>query len=223
MSDGFAELIDRANGFFVELAKDNTKAFYEPRKEFYRDEIKKPAELFGDLFAEDLARHTGKPHGPKLFRIHRDIRFTKDKTPYNTHLHMLWKQPGEAPTPAWFFGSAPSYTTFLTGIPGLKGDALTRFRNMIDRDGDRLTDAMDHAIDTLGASLSEFGPEPLKRVPKPFDADHPHAELLKRKGLMMGAPLPEGWREDGLLPSLNRMVPVLLPIWQILDESFPAG
>ncbi|MEM7721630.1 MAG: DUF2461 domain-containing protein [Pseudomonadota bacterium] len=223
MSDGFSDLIDRANAFFTELAKDNTKAFYEPRKEHYRDEIKKPAELFADLFAEDIARHTGKPHGPKLFRIHRDVRFSKDKTPYNTHLHLIWQQPSQAPTPAWFFGASPDYTTFVTGIPGLQGDALTRFRALIDKRGDALTDAIDHARDALGAEISEWGPSPLKRVPKPYDPDHPHGDLLKRKGLTIGAPLPEGWRDDGLLTTLNGMVPVMLPIWQIFEEAFPAN
>jgi hypothetical protein len=64
---------------------------------FYRDEIKKPAELMADLFAEDLARHTGKCRMvSKVFRIHRDVRFSKDKTPYNTHLHLLWSRPGDA-------------------------------------------------------------------------------------------------------------------------------
>jgi hypothetical protein len=79
--------------FFERLKADNTKAFYESHKVFYRDEIKKPAELMGDLFAEDLARLTGKPHVSKVFRIHRDVRFSKDKTPYNTHLHLLWSRP----------------------------------------------------------------------------------------------------------------------------------
>jgi len=220
--DVLAGIVERANAFFRDLRADNSKAFYEPRKAFYRDEIKKPAELFGDLFAEDIARHTGKPHGPKLFRLHRDVRFSKDKTPYNTHLHLLWKQPGERVSPAWFFGASPDYTMLLTGIPEMKGDDLTRFRTLIYRQGPELDDAISSAKDMLGAHLSDFGPPPLKRVPKPYDPDHPQADLLKRKGLTVGAPLPEGWREAGLLPTLNRMVPDLMPIWRLLDEAFGA-
>ncbi len=223
MSDGFAEMIDAANGFFVKLRADNTKAFFEAHKSVYTDQIKKPAELFGDLFAEDLARLTGKPHGPKLFRIYRDVRFSKDKTPYNAHLHMLWRQAAQTPTPAWFFGASPDYTTFLTGIPALKGEDLTRFRALIDRDGDALTDAIDAARDTLGAEISTWGAEPLKRVPKPYDPDHPHADLLRRKGLTIGAPLPDGWQARGLLPTLNAMAPKLLPIWRLLDSAFPGA
>jgi uncharacterized protein (TIGR02453 family) len=221
MSDGFAEMITGAIAFFERLKANNTKAFYEAHKVFYRDEIKKPAELMGDLFAEDLARLTGKPHGSKLFRIHRDVRFSKDKTPYNTHLHLLWSRPGDAVTPAWFFGASPDYLTLGMGVIGLEKDNLTRFRQMIDTAGDDLTDAMGSAEATANVTLSDWGPDPLKRVPKPYDADHPHAELLKRKSFAIHAPLPSDWQSRGVLPSLGALVPPMLPIWRILDRTFP--
>lgn len=81
MSDGFAEMIAQANGFFTQLRENNTREFFEAHKATYNSEIKKPAELLADLLAEDLARTTGQAHKPKLFRIHRDVRFSKDKTP----------------------------------------------------------------------------------------------------------------------------------------------
>jgi uncharacterized protein (TIGR02453 family) len=221
MSDGFAEMIPRAVDFFRRLGADNTKAFYEAHKDFYTAEIRKPAELMADLFAEDLARHTGKPHGPKVFRIHRDVRFSKDKTPYNTHLHLMWSRPGDALAPAWFFGASPDYLTFGMGVMGLEKDTLTRFRQMVDKKGDDLTDAMATAEAKANVTLSDWGPEPLKRVPKPYDADHPHAELLKRKAFAVHAPLPKDWQARGLIPSLNALVPAMLPIWRMLDRTFP--
>ena len=221
MSDGFAELIPRAIDFFERLKADNTKAFYEAHKAFYRDEILKPAELLSDLMAEDIARATGKPHVPKVFRIHRDVRFSKDKTPYNTHLHMMWSRGAEAKAPAWFFGAAPDYLTFGMGVMGLEKDTLTRYRRMIDENGDDLTDALDKAATAAGVTLSDWGPEPLKRVPKPYDPDHPQAELLKRKSLAVHMPLPADWQTAGLIPSLNALVPPVLPVWRILDRWFP--
>jgi uncharacterized protein (TIGR02453 family) len=217
MSDGFAEMIQRANGFFTDLRANNTRDFYEAHKATYNAEIKKPAELLADLFAEDLARHTGTPHKPKVFRIHRDVRFSKDKTPYNTHLHMMWSQPSQTPTPAWFFGSSPDYLILGMGVMHLEKDSLTAYRNMVDRRGDDLTDAMEAS----GASLSDWGPDPLKRVPKPFDPDHPHGDLLKRKAFALSADLTDGWQDKGLLKTLNAMIPALLPVWTILKETFP--
>ncbi|OAN69231.1 hypothetical protein A8B78_05140 [Jannaschia sp. EhC01] len=215
MSDGFDTLITRANAFFTDLRADNTKAFYEAHKALYNAEIKKPAELLADLMAEDLAKATGKAHKPKVFRIHRDVRFSKDKTPYNTHLHLMWQRPSLGP--AWFFGASPEYVILGMGIMGLEKDSLSTYRNMVDRDGDDLTDAMAAS----GAQLSDWGPAPLKRVPKPFDQDHPHADLLKRKSFALTADLPEGWQDKGLLKTLNRMIPAILPVWKILDHTFP--
>lgn len=221
MSDGFADLITQANAFFTQLRADNTREFYEAHKATYNSEIRKPAELLADLFAEDLARATGKPHKPKLFRIHRDVRFSKDKTPYNTHLHLLWSRPGDAPTPAFFFGASPDYTVLGMGAIHLEGDSLSAYRSMVDRRGDILTDAMAHAEAATGARLSDWGPPPLKRVPKPFDADHPQGDLLRQKSFALSADLPSGWQEVGLLKTLNRMLPALLPTWRLLDETFP--
>lgn len=215
MSDGFDALITHANDFFTKLQADNTKVFYEAHKTTYTAEIKKPAELLADLLAEDLSKHTGKAHKPKVFRIHRDVRFSKDKTPYNTHLHIMWSRPGLGP--AWFFGASPEYLILGMGIMGLEKDSLTAYRNMIDRHGDDLC----RAIDASGAQVGTWGPDPLKRVPKPFDQDHPHADLLKRKALTLTTDLPEGWQDTGLLKSLNKMIPAILPTWKILDQTFP--
>lgn len=219
MADGFAELIDRSNTFFAGLAENNRKDWFEPRKDSFVRDIRKPAELLGDLFAEDLARRTGVAHRPKLFRIYRDVRFSKDKTPYNAHLHLLWRQSGEGPAPAWFFGSAPDYLSFGLGLMDLRGPALTRFRAFIDRHGAALEAAMARAA-RRGAGLSDWGPPPLKRVPAPYGADHPQAGLLKRRALALHVPLTDGWRATGLLPAMGEAAQTLMPVWTILHEDF---
>jgi uncharacterized protein (TIGR02453 family) len=221
MSDGFAEMIHRARAFFRDLADTNTREFYEARKEVYTAEIRKPAELLADLLAEDLARATGRPHAPKVFRIQRDVRFSKDKTPYNTHLHLLWSRPGPATAPAWFFGAAPAYVTYGMGLPGLEKDDLATYRRLVDTQGDALAGDMEAARDAGRVTLSDWGPPPLKRVPNPYDADHPHGDLLKRKAFILHAPLPDGWEETGLVRTLGALTETLLPLWRRLDAAFP--
>jgi hypothetical protein len=76
--------------------------------------------------------------------------------------------PGDAVAPAWFFGAAPDYLTFGMGVMGLEKDTLTRFRQMVDEAATTLTDALAGAGTRAGVTLSDWGPEPLKRVPKPF-------------------------------------------------------
>ncbi len=219
MEDGFADLIDRSNAFFAGLAANNTRDWFEPRKDDYVAGIRKPAELLADLLAGDIARKTGRAVTPKVFRIYRDVRFSRDKTPYNTHLHLMWSAPG-ATAPAWFFGSSPDYLVLGTGVMGLSGPALARYRAFVDRQGDALAAAIAAAERAVGAEVSDWGPEPLKRVPKPYGQDHPHADLMKRKALALSAPLGEGWRKSGLVPAINARVDALMPVWRLLDGEF---
>jgi len=221
MADEFTNLITRSIKFFTKLQANNSKPFYEQHKAFYTSEIKKPAELLGDVLRDEIQRKTGTAMRAKLFRIHRDVRFSKDKTPYNTHLHLMWT--ADAPNaPAWFFGASPEYTVLGTGVMGLQGDALTAYRQMIDRQGAHLDAALKAADQKVGASISDWGPEPLKRVPKPFAPDHPQADLLKRKALAVKAPLPEGWENVNLIPQILTLMDALVPIWSILNEEFGA-
>jgi uncharacterized protein (TIGR02453 family) len=110
MSDGFAEMVVTAQGFFAELAANNSKDWFEPRKEQHASQIRRPAELLSEILAEDLSRLTGRSHAGKVYRIHRDVRFSKDKSPYNAHLHILWSA-GEG-APGWFLAVEPQALRF---------------------------------------------------------------------------------------------------------------
>ncbi len=219
MTDGFERMVDEARVFFAELAENNSKAWFEPQKERYKEEIAKPAALFADLIAEDLARITGKAHHPKVFRIYRDVRFSKDKTPLKAHQHVLWS-PGDktALRPAWFWGISPDYFIVGLGLMGLSSDQLTRYRALVDQSGDALEDAFDQAKAT-GAQFGQWRAEPLKRVPKPYPADHPHAELLKQKGFTISAPISDGWRARGVLKATLERIADLKPIWEVFNGS----
>jgi len=219
MADEFAELIDRSIAFFAELEANNTKAWFEEKKAAYTADIKKPAELLAEILRDEIVRMTDVSVKEKLFRIHRDVRFSKDKTPYNAHLHLMWS-PLKEGGPVWFFGAAPSYLVTGMGAMGFQGARMTQYRAMVDRDGDRLASALAETKEGVGATLSDWGPEPLKRVPKPFDPDHPHGDLLRRKSLTISAPLAGEWRSEGLIPAVMAGMRGMLPVWRILDSTF---
>ncbi|MEM9967730.1 MAG: DUF2461 domain-containing protein [Pseudomonadota bacterium] len=219
--DGFTQMIDDSNTFFTALAKNNTKDWFNPRKEYYVENIKKPAEFFADLLADDFSRLSGQTQKPKVFRVYRDVRFSKDKTPLNAHLHVLWSPVTENPfAPAFFFASEPGHMSVAFGFPSFKGTALTRFRAFVDRWGD----ALDEAVDNTGMTFSFWGAPPLKRVPKPYEQDHPHAELLKMKGLLLGSPMDDHWREQegGLLRAVRQKYEATEPVRALLAEKLSA-
>ncbi|MEO0859302.1 MAG: DUF2461 domain-containing protein [Pseudomonadota bacterium] len=217
MSDGFTEMLIRAQAFYGALAKNNSKEWFEPRKSQWKKDIEGPAKLLTELLAEDINRMTGDAHKPKVFRINRDVRFSKDKSPYKTNLALLWS-PADADSlaPSFYFGIEPDSTFLGCGTPGFDKEGLTRYRAMVDRWGDRLQEV----IEETGASLSQFGPEPLKRVPKPYDQDHPHGDLLKRKNLVLGKPLPADWAAngEGLASVLVDQIETLMPFRTFMVE-----
>lgn len=88
-ADPFARLIPEARAFLSELATHNERNWFTEHKSRYETELKAPALLLLDQVAHDIGRKTGNPPKPKLFRPHRDVRFSKDKTPYTTYLHMM--------------------------------------------------------------------------------------------------------------------------------------
>ena len=217
-ADGFTQLIDISNAFFAELSNNNSKDWFNPRKDHYNENIKKPAEFLGEVLAEDFSRISGQTYVPKLFRIYRDVRFSKDKTPLNAHLHMIWKQPGDQPfAPAFFFGSEPGDMTGGFGVMGLKGAALTRFRAFVDHWGDQLIDASGQS----GMDWSDWGDAPLKRVPAPYDGDHPHADILKRKSLIISTKMDEAWRvhDGGLVKAIRTQFEKTLPLAKLLGDK----
>lgn len=95
MTAPFANLIPDARSFFAELRQNNTKDWFDAQKARYTDQIRKPAEALAEVLTEDFSRLTGRRLTPKVYRINRDTRFSKDKSPYNTHLHMLWSFAAE--------------------------------------------------------------------------------------------------------------------------------
>lgn len=125
---------------------------------------------------------TGDPVTTKLFRANRDVRFSKDKTPYTTHLHMMWMLQTDArQSPAFFFGINTKEVTIAGGMMEFTKEVLADWRKMADLDGAYLQGKID------AAKAKGFTPwEPkLKRVPAPFGKDHPYGELLRHKGLVI--------------------------------------
>lgn len=120
--------------------------------------------------------------GRSMFRINRDTRFAKDKTPYKTHLDFLF-WIGEGPPrdqPACILRLTATEVLLGAGQMGLRGPTLDRYRQRVDdpADGSRLA-AIVAKLTDKGGELSDAD---RMNPPRPFPATHPHAELLQRDG-----------------------------------------
>ncbi|WP_204113928.1 TIGR02453 family protein [Shimia biformata] len=211
MTDAFDTLIPDARTFLGELDTNNTRDWFNTQKARYDRDLKAPALLLLDQIAGDLGKMTGDPVTTKLFRPQRDVRFSKDKTPYHTHLHMLWTSAvGRQQPLAWFFGISPDYISIGAGVMGFEKDALMNWRAAVDGPEGAGIAAIIDAVQALGARLDEPA---LKRVPAPYDKDHPRGDLLRRKGLAMWFDLSPAEVEKGgltktIMTAFSRLKPV---------------
>lgn len=220
MTDPFANLIPDAQAFFTELAANNSKDWFDTHRARHAEQVRKPAETLADILADDLGRLTGRRLTPKIPRINRDTRFSKHKSPYNTHLHILWSFAAED-RPGFFFALSPTAVTFATGVMAFSPEGLDWARRAIVDDPQPWLSAVARARAT-GGDLADWGEAPLKRVPKPWSDDHPAADLLRRKSLILRLPLAPADTADGLVPRIHQAARALLPFWSCFDAGVSA-
>lgn len=208
--DPFATLISDSRAFLNALADNNSKDWFTANKPTYEDRLKSPALALLDTLAASLERQTGQVPSTKLFRPHRDVRFSKDKTPYHLHLHMLWSTP---PT-GFFFGIGRDYLSVGGGIMGFDKAQLTHWRAALDSlNGTRIAAAIAD-LQSQGARLDDAE---LKRVPAPFDKHHPQAALLKRKSCTVWFDFEESdIAKGGLVSQLETAFQKLQSLTQLL-------
>ncbi|SDD13389.1 TIGR02453 family protein [Ruegeria marina] len=174
MSDPLDRLIPEARAFLTELDANNSRDWFTIHKARYHAGLKVPARILLDR----MAAHLGTGTATKLFRPQRNVRFSRDKTPYTTHLHLLWTTSDGA---QYFFGISPDYVASGGGRMRFDAPSLARYRDRLPRLGPALQAETD-ALAAQGARLSE--PE-LKRPAPPVKANDPLSDLARRKSLTL--------------------------------------
>ena len=197
--DGFRP---EAIQFLVDLAENNSRDWFQPRKAEFERLLKTPMERLC-VALEDQFRSRGIPlHADPAkspFRIYRDTRFAKDKSPYKTAVAASFGWAGDGADAAagrshtenvhasgGYFHLQPGEIYVGGGVWHPEPSWLHAFRQRIvaDYDGFR-------SIVEAPSFADAFGPvgddgESLKRVPTGFPADHPAADLLRKKNVTFG-------------------------------------
>jgi uncharacterized protein (TIGR02453 family) len=171
--------------FLAELEHNNDREWFSENRERYEEDVRGPALAFIRAMAPALARIS--PHlravdkkvGGSLMRVHRDVRFSKDKSPYKTNVGIQFRHSaGKDVHAPGFYVHIALDTCFLgAGLWRPERDALAGIRKTIsERPGDwtRLWKAK-------GLAPWSLGGESLKRPPRGFDPEHPQIDEIKRK------------------------------------------
>jgi uncharacterized protein (TIGR02453 family) len=203
--------------FLSGLERNNTKAWFEVHREDYEAYHLAPAKAFVEAIGPGLRKISKTVHAePKvngsIFRINRDIRFSKDKRPYKTTLD-LWFWEGEArgwEAPGFYVRLTPTRFIAGAGLHQFNPAQLKAWRAALD--DDKASTALKKVLDGVGDL--QLGEATRKRLPKGVPADHPRAPLFLHEGLalMQEGPLPKSVSTpkfvDDVLAVFARAAPV---------------
>ena len=213
--------------FLADLAANNDRDWFQPRKAEYERLLKQPLEaLVVALAARFADRGMPLQADPKrsIFRIYRDTRFAKDKSPYKTNVgaSFPWVE-GDAGGPderahanGGYFHFQPGEMFFGGGMYMPDRERIAAWRRKVVEE----PDAVHRAIDDPGfTSVFEQvnAHDPLKRVPPGYPSDHPDAELLKMRDIVFGRRLSDA---EALSPDLPDVVAdgyaAAMPVFRLL-------
>jgi uncharacterized protein (TIGR02453 family) len=177
--------------FLAGLRAHNEKAWFEAHRDDYQSFFLAPAMAFAEALAPKLRKIEPEVNveprvNGSLMRINRDIRFSKDKSPYKDHLDM-WFWTGDRKgwdASGFFFRLRPDRLLLGAGMHGFMPEFLPRYRAaVLDA---RQGAALAAIVAKLRKAGYEVGTESYKKVPAGVAADHPRAALLRHGGLHAG-------------------------------------
>ena len=228
--DGFKASTFR---FLQGLRDHNDKAWFDAHRADYEAHYLAPALSFIEVLGPKLQKLSKTIHfeariNGSLFRIHRDVRFSKDKRPYKDHIDLWFWEGAEKGwmTPGFYFRLAPDELIVGAGVHRFSPPQLAAYRAAVidGRTGSHLRRALESVVGGRGGY--EMSAPTRKTVPRGFDRDHPRAGLLLHDGLSarwQGAP-PRAARSAAFVDWCEKHYRAVLPVHRWLTKNVaPAG
>ena len=177
--------------FLVELSSHNDREWFNAHKDEYETVLRDPAleyirQVAGPL--ADISPHmtaSDRKQGGSLMRIHRDVRFSRDKSPYKTNVGIQFRHESgkDVHAPGYYVHIAVDDCFIGVGSYMPDRDALAGYRRAID-ERPREWLALKQLTESGGWELGGFR-DSLKRPPRGYQADHPLIEDIKRKHFIL--------------------------------------
>ena len=183
--DGFSK---RTVAFLKDLKNNNNKEWFDANRGDYKAHIVEPALAFINAMSP-VAEQLDPPHksaaklNGSFRRLNRDVRFSKDKTPYNPCVHMIF-WTGDHPNRSSGIHLVLAHDGFGYGAGhwAFEGDALERYRAAVLDAAKR--GALEAALAKAAKIGCELGEPTLKTVPRGYDREAPSADWLRRKEIV---------------------------------------
>ncbi|PPK93985.1 uncharacterized protein (TIGR02453 family) [Nonlabens xylanidelens] len=163
--------------FLKELAQNNNKPWFEERKA----DFKKLDNEFKDFTAAVMVELNQNDviEKAKNYRIYRDIRFSKDKTPFKAHRSVNWLRAGADRRGSYYMRIKPNENVIGIGFFGPEKEDLLRIRKELELDAQEMRDII--SSPSFKSCWGELQGEQLKTAPRNFDKNHPDIDLIRFK------------------------------------------
>ncbi|TIC82932.1 DUF2461 domain-containing protein [Nocardioides sp. GY 10127] len=160
--------------FYDDLEVDNTKSFWDAHKHVWEESVKGPMTALCAALEPEFGT-------AKIFRPYRDVRFSKDKTPYKTHQGAFVAQ---GPATGFYVELSPRGLRTGGGFYEASGTRLAAYREAAAHE--LYGPELERLVADLEAAGFERNGDRLKTSPRGFEADHPRIDLLRHRSLTMG-------------------------------------
>lgn len=222
MSERFPGFPKEGLQFLRDLKANNQREWFQPRKIVFEEKVRLPMVQLATALSRHMARfapdYVADP-AKNIFRIYRDTRFSKDKTPYKTHTAALfWRNGfGKDDGAGFFFLVSPEGIEVAGGLYKPAPDALLAVRQHIAENTAEFRKTYSGA--NVRKLFRELSGASATRMPKGFEATHPAANLIRRKQFTLFTKLPaETVVDPGLLPQLVERFRAITPFVEFLNR-----
>lgn len=215
-----AQLLASNFSFLRDLKKNNNRDWFTENKERYEQEHAQIIDFADALLAkmnehDQIETASGKK---SLFRIYRDVRFSKDKSPYKTHWSGGFTRATKSLRGGYYFHVQPDGESFIGGgFWGPNKEDLQRIREEIATDASELREIL--TAPTFTSNFGEMRGEQLKTAPKGFDKEHPDVDLLRYKQFIFGRNFSDAEvLQPGFLDEVNRTFIAMRPFFDFMSD-----
>lgn len=215
--------------FLKELKENNTKEWFEERRDIYEQSLRNPSksliEDMDQVFLQEALPFEASLK-KSLFRIHRDTRFSKDKSPYKTNIGITFpviregmSKEAKTEIPGIYLHIEPNACFVAGGLYMPDASQLKSIRGRIEEDWETLNE-LNHNPDFLKEFPEGLHGNKLKTMPRGFDPEHPGKEYLRMKQFIVMSFIPdEITQSEKLIQLLTKKAKSMAPIMMYLEES----
>ena len=168
--------------FLTDLKNNNTREWFAKNKSYYQKEEEQIKDFFTTI-KEGLS-NIDNISGMKAYRIYRDIRFSKDKTPYKTYRSCSFKRETEALRGSYHLEITPSGSFLAAGFWQPNKEDLFRIRKEFELDSSYIKDILSNK-EFATTFFGFHDRNSLKLAPTSFDKNHPNINLIKKKDFIV--------------------------------------